>query len=217
MATHKASAKAREADKLRKRAKRAKAKLERDLASGKIDPKSKMGQAASALSRGLGKQIEASYANKTGKREYSKKAESALQRGSSLARDLKTKRANDLQERRNKLFQTSLNEATREGGFSNIKPYEARQFYRATQSIWEGLPQAERNNAITAKLGVTDLQQAYEMVMNDPAVRENLQRAESAGHDLEGYTDENADFYEDRDSENERYDIISSFTPLSFG
>lgn len=216
MATHKASAKAREADKLRKRAKRAKAKLERDLASGKIDPKSKMGQAARSLARGLGQQISESYAARTGKRGYSKKAESALQRGSQLAGNLKSKRANDLQERRNKLFQTSLNEATREGGFSNIKPYEARQFYRATQSIWEGLPAAERNNAIMSELGMTDLQQAYDMIMNDPAVRENLQRVENVGRDLEGYTDENADFYEDRDIENERYDIVSSFTPIAY-
>lgn len=219
MATHKASAKAREADKLRKRAKRAKAKLERDLSSGKIKAGSERAKTAQRLIGSLEKTISESYATKgaSGKREYTAKAEKALARGSEASQRLKEKASGDLAARRSKLAEIKLNEASRQGGFSTITEAQARLFYRATQEAWEGVPKEERNAAIVRKLGVSDLQEAFEQIMQRQDVQDALK---SEGADMEGYTDENRDFYEDEEIEDRRKGsptFISAFTPIHFG
>lgn len=219
MATHKASAKAREADKLRKRAKRAKARLERDLSSGKIAAGSQKAKTAQRLISGLEKNISQSYATRGKTREYTQKAEQALAKGSEISQRLKPQPKADLTARRNKLMEVKLNEATKSNGFSTISKDEARMFYRATQKLWsgKGLSKEEYNTAIVKGLGASDLQEAYSMVMNDPKVKAALERMRNVSEDIEGYTDENEDFYEDAETENERYEVVASFTPLSFG
>lgn len=217
MATHKASAKAREADKLRKRAKRAKARLEKDLASGKIKAGSEKAKTAQRLVGSLEKTISQSYADKGGKRQYSEKAQKAIAKGAETAERLKGTKGKDLTARRNRMMETKLNNAGKTDAFSSISHAEAQMFYRATQELWQGLPASEYNNAIVQKLGAADLQEAYNMIMNRDDVKAALR---NEGVDVEGYTDENESFYRDEDLEDrdkKSPTFVAQFTPIHFG
>lgn len=87
-------------------------------------------------------------------------------------------------------FEGEFREAGR-GGVSVLGEHgdlKVSAFYRVTQGLWETRPPAERNQAIIEGLGVSNLRAAYAKVMGMPDVRRALRRLmaeEDNGHVIE--------------------------------
>lgn len=111
--------------------------------------------------------------------------------------------------RANRMFQQQIALAQR-GSFSELGEngkLKVQAFYRATQRWWENVDPQNRNNAIMAKLGVSNMREAYEKVMQNPNVQNALHQAISNWQPI-GITDENAGFYADID--NTPYEVLMS-------
>ena len=111
--------------------------------------------------------------------------------------------------RANRMFQQQIALAQR-GSFSELGEngkLKVQAFYRATQRWWENVDPQNRNNAIMAKLGVSNMREAYEKVMQNPNVQNALHQAVSNWQPI-GITDENAGFYADID--NTPYEVLMS-------
>lgn len=111
--------------------------------------------------------------------------------------------------RANRMFQQQIALAQR-GSFSELGKngkLKVQAFYRATQRWWENVDPQNRNNAIMAKLGVSNMREAYEKVMQNPNVQNALHQAISNWQPI-GITDENAGFYADID--NTPYEVLMS-------
>lgn len=91
-------------------------------------------------------------------------------------------------------FQSEFREANK-GGVSLLGPHgdiKIATFYRVTQGLWEGKDLKERNEAILEGLGVSSLRAAYAKVMNMPEVRRivrQMMEEEDSGHVIESTTD----------------------------
>lgn len=101
------------------------------------------------------------------------------------------------QERRNLQFQTEMRMAA--AGFPTDKFGDAaaakvKVFWAATRDIWGGKPNAERVQAVLAKLKVTSLEEAYRIVMQQQAGAYYEVYAEAMGTTSEGWTDESPEF-----------------------
>lgn len=113
--------------------------------------------------------------------------------------DIQTKRTDmrGARQRANRVFQFEMNRASqgKDTSLGEHGKYYVQIFYRATQRIWEGLPNSQRNQAIMAALGDDSLQSAFLQVLN--ANRRAVSAARHLGESVRGVTDENAWFYND--------------------
>lgn len=78
---------------------------------------------------------------------------------------------------------------------------KASLFYMATQRLWEGYPAAERNKIIIKKLGVTNLEEAYKIVMNREDVKKALK-------DIQKFNKKNKSTKEDPQYINKREEFM---------
>lgn len=160
----------REMDRIRKQTRRA---IER---YGKIaESTENMRERHAALQRmtALQSQLAQTYAGKISK-TYSEQARKA-------ARSLRAEKTETLKELRETgySFRKELSRAA-SGKISALGArgqLKAKAFYRATQNIWQGLPNSEREQAIKDALGVDSLEAAYNKVMNTPEMRAALRGA----------------------------------------
>lgn len=179
----------------RRRARRAAAKIERELAREKAAGTVSAKREASTRNyiANLREQIQKTFSTKRG--EITAEQKSAMQ-----ALDVQTlqKGTKTTAQRQNVIFERQINLASAEMPSTIAKTPEAAKaavkiFYKATQPIWSGMPIEERNRAIMAHYGVDTLQEAFTAVLreNAPAFRSAL----SAFEPLES-TDE-AEFMEE--------------------
>lgn len=92
------------------------------------------------------------------------------------------------QERENRIFREQIRSeeafgtpSARFGGEAGEKHLE-RIFYMATQSIWRGKPNENRDEAIMKALGVTSLEEAYEKVLEEnEEAQEEMERVFGKG------------------------------------
>lgn len=182
----------------RRRAKRAKARLEKRMESGKmtaqeIDEAQKF---VSALDRG----IEASYAKKTKKGvRYSDDIDNlkdALNSAAELAderTDVYTIRQEAYEQqmqgaispaekkRIDAIWKRNINQATKKHGVSPLDAEEVRMFFRVTQRFWnqKGVSMGSRLEKIVKDLGVRTIQEAFELVVQNKYVQEALEKMKS--------------------------------------
>lgn len=127
--------------------------------------------------------IENSYAETKGKKRGQYKfEEQSLERSLNIAAKSATrKERRERNERKNTLFERdlSLSRNTEVEG-TRFEPYEVNIFYTATKQFWEGKPQSARNKAIMDALKVETLEEAWNIVFENEAVKEALRRAEQA-------------------------------------
>ena len=158
----------REMDKLRKRTKRAIARLEK-FSEETTDMRQR--HAAKQQLTQLQAQLAQSYAGRR-TRTYSEQAKAA---GRAMA-GVKTRTIKEMRKGGTYDFREEMNKASR-GKVSMLGQrgqLKVQMFYRATQSAWEGLPNQERTKAILDALGVNSLEEAYVKVMNTPEMRKIL-------------------------------------------
>lgn len=166
----------REVDKIRKRTRRAIARLEKQEASTSNFLEKR---AARQKREELAAQLANLSARGRGK-TYTEKARGALE-------SLKTERARVLPTRELKKrpidFESELRKAKRgEISVLGAKGREKTQlFYRVTQNLWQGAPIAERNARIMAALGVDTLEVAYAKVFARKDVQAALRRLDTSG------------------------------------
>ena len=202
-----------EAYNARRRAKRAKERLQRDISSGKL--KGDVAKSAQRLVKGLESSISRSYADKTGARAYSERAKQALAEGEAAAKSLKRMRKDDPEERSNFIMSKQLTDAQKKDTYSNISRDESKLLYRLTQRTWEGKNPALRNEMIAAEYGNGSLLEAYKNVMSTPEAKAALEKIRQQSGNIEGYTDENESFYKSEAEDTERYSpVITSVMPL---
>lgn len=78
------------------------------------------------------------------------------------------------QERRNRMYRSAIR-AEESGGISSQFSGQAGQyhferiFYMSTQSVWAGLPNEDRDQAIMKALGVKSLEEAYQIILQGNA------------------------------------------------
>lgn len=187
----------REVDKTRKRTRAAITRLEKQAAeSNNFLIKRRAKQQIVDLQKNL----SLLSANKN--KAYLEQAQAALQTLSikkvASSRALKSEQIN---------FQAELNAARRgEASILQAKGKERVQlFYKATQSIWQGVPMAERNAAIMEKLGVNSLQAAFTKVMNMPEVRDTYLKLDLTGDKVED-TDKMGEAYKQAERTQVRID-----------
>ena len=104
-----------------------------------------------------------------------------LVRGSAMARQL----------RANKVTEKMINMASSKKT-ENASTYTEAQvhiFYRATQEAWQNVPLENRNQAILDAMGMTSLQEAFEMITKDPR-NVDIQRATDIVNNPQDYSDE---------------------------
>lgn len=168
----------REMDKIRKRTRRAIARLESQAAETtnylvKRQARQQIAQLQADLSN-----LSARGRNRT----YTEKAQAALE---SLGKEERRIAPTRELSRKQVDFQAELAKASR-GGMSVLgsKPKEKVQlFYRMTQNLWNrpGVPMGERNKAIMQALGVDSLEAAYAKVMNSKEARRVLRQLDVSG------------------------------------
>lgn len=160
--------------KMRRNLKRRAATIERQIARGKfgID---EIGTARAAA-ESYKKEASTLYASKKVNEKRVLKSEteiqSLLRRGERSLSGVMS--VTSKQNRRNLITQTQINRAGTE--FSRYSNAEVSRFYRLTQSLWEN-EKGNRNEIIMRKLGVTDLEIAFERVLqagNEYAANELL-------------------------------------------
>lgn len=148
----------------RRRAKRYIARLERELAN--LSGRAMRAQAS--YIEGLKAQVAKSYAVRGATPEQTKATQKAQR---TLEQVVTPDVRSSAQARRNAVFQReiSLGAAGRETTFGSSDKSQAyvKTFYRATQSIWGGLPRSERNAAILAHYGTESLEEAFSRVLLD--------------------------------------------------
>lgn len=163
----------REMDKIRKRTKRAIARLEK-FSEETSDMRQR--HAAKQQLTQLQAQLAQTYAGRR-TRTYSEQAKTAAK----TLRDSEVRSAKEMRSRGAYDFRQEMNKASR-GKVSMLGPQgtlKVKMFYRATQNAWEGLPAAERQEAIIKALGVNSLEEAYVKVMNRPEMRALLKQTTS--------------------------------------
>lgn len=157
----------------RRRAKRAAARIEREAAKQQQTGKAKA--ATESYVQALREQIAKTYVRKGESNVEARRAARAL--------DVQTMGKGTLtsEQRQNVIFERQLNLAGAGMPSTLAKTPEAAQaavkiFYKATQSVWQGLAPQDRNKAIMAHLGVATLQEAYLEVLrrNPQAFRDAL-------------------------------------------
>lgn len=174
----------------RRRAKRLIARLERDQA------KSSVSAAAQAdYIKTLKSQIQNSYVQRKGSWfERSKSIEKSRQAGKTLTRMTKQavgKRGE--MSRANVMFSRQLN-LSRIGGESvlgeNAK-VKTDVFYAATRQFWRGRDPKKRNELIMKGLGVSSLEEAFNIVLtqNEKALKEHIKTST-----VRGRSDKNSEF-----------------------
>lgn len=178
----------------RKRAKRAVARLEKNLIEGKIAEKD-IGTTKNFI-ESLKKGIKDSYAKRTKQGlKYGENIESlkeVLTEASQL-----TKQPISSYERREGLYQEvispaekkridaiwkrNINQATMKNGVSPLNEEEVRMFFRVTQRFWnvKGVSKNNRLEAIVEGLGVRTIQEAYEIVVGNKDVQDALRKIKS--------------------------------------
>lgn len=146
----------------RRRAKRYIARLEKELSN--LGTRSR--QAAQSYIESLKNQIAGSYSKRNAtdeERSATAKAQRTLEQV--VTPDVRS----NAQARRNAVFQRELNlgatgNETSLGSALKSQVY-VKTFYRATQSIWDGLPKSERNAAILAYFDTDSLEEAFYKVL----------------------------------------------------
>lgn len=161
-------ARSREADKLRKRAKRAIARLEK-FAESTSDVRQR--HAAKQQLTQIQSELSRSYAGSRS-RTYGEQAASALasikSRVFRTINVLRNKGVYDFREEMNKASRGKPSVLGAQGKLKN------QMFWRATQNIWAGLPNSERAAAVTDALGASSLEAAFVKVMNTKEMRAAL-------------------------------------------
>ena len=82
--------------------------------------------------------------------------------------------------RKNKIFERELNQAgaSSDVSVSRISKPEMKIFYGATMDIWKGAPSnINRNQLIMESLGVTSLEEAFDIIMNTKEAQAALKKA----------------------------------------
>lgn len=187
-------ARSREMDKIRKRTRRAIERLEKQRQTT-TDMKAR--HAAAQQLTQLQAQLDKTYAHKTGNRRYSIEA---LRAGRNL-REQKVSSTRELQ-KSGFNFQKELSKAS-QGKVSALGErgtLKAKIFYRATQNAWQGLPNNQRAQAIMDALGCSSIEEAYNLVMNTPEVREILRQNGTTAD-----TNELSEAYENAERTDRRY------------
>lgn len=150
----------------RRRAKRAAARIQRDMQGMSRSERA----AAQSYLDTLNERINATYASKTGTRQQrAQSVERASQAAQQLDRATKGVRAQrSATARTNKLFEQQVNRA-RLGEPSTLGRYGAAEvdvFYAATRRIWQGKPAKDRNKLIMESLGTSSLREAFTSVLS---------------------------------------------------
>lgn len=200
----------------RRRAKRLLARLEREDTSGM----SRTARAArESYIQSVREQIELSYMPKGGTAAARKQRMETVQanarkldRMTNPVRGRKTKA-----QRSNQFFQRQITAArlglpTVLGG--RTQSYEQQElakaevniFYAATRRFWQGKDATNRNQYIMEGMGVSSLEQAFNLVLsqNRDALRLARESARQTGGMVAGRTDENAPFNAETDIDGER-------------
>lgn len=164
----------REIDKERKRARRAIARLQKQVQeTNNVMLKRKANAQIADLQRNIAN-LSATGKTKT----YSEAAQEALS-------SLKGKRVGTQRELASVQidFQSEVNAARRgEISFFSTRGKERVQlFYKATQPLWEGKPMAERNESIMKALGVRSMRQAFIKVYQQKEVQEVWKQLNTSG------------------------------------
>jgi len=182
----------RAADATRKRAKRALARVEKQLDT--LSPhSSKLRRSSLEAQRSeLQSQISGSYATRErgNKWSYTKAAQNTL----AQIRQSKYKTSDEL---KTVDFSQELNKAAagRASALGDNGQIKAKVFWRATQSLWEGHSLSERQSLILQGTNSTSLQQAYAKIMRLPEVRDALKEGEMDFEEmLDTETEEGAEF-----------------------
>lgn len=178
----------------RRRARRAAAKLERQLERGNIENENVV--RTQKYINQINEAVSQSYAIKSGKKrgQYAQPIERMISRFGAVSelvssgiRELPTgeravKREGLSQAeimRREKVFERQISQAS-SGGISMLSKEEVKIFYAATKNLWEGQNIQKRNILIKRKLGVESLEEAWEKVFEDENVKRALEQAQQA-------------------------------------
>lgn len=146
----------------RRRAKRAIARLEKEIQKGTITGREKA--ATEGYIKSLRETVQKTYAKRGIDKIEAQRAAKAL--------DVQTleKGTQTAEQRRNIVFERQIYLAGAGMPTTIAKTPEAAQaavkiFYKATQHLWQGLPVKDRNKAIMARLAVSSLHDAFIEVM----------------------------------------------------
>lgn len=143
----------------RRRAKRYVQKLQREAQA--LTGKARTAQ--DSYIQGLQRLIQQSYITRNGTEEQAKATAKAQKVFDNIiTKDVRT----SAQARRNAVFQRELNLGSAGlgstlGNSAAASQAMAKVFYRATQKIWDGLPNEKRTEAILAHFGTDSLARAY--------------------------------------------------------
>ena len=137
----------------------------------------------------LQENISRSYAKSPVSETERKRAISKLARET---RDAAYKRPNAAQARKNKMFEREIRLSS-SGARGAAREAKVHIFYRATQRIWEGKPSSKRDELIMRALGVSDLEEAYRIVLLQQL--DALRQAEAAMKPI--ISTEDPAFYDD--------------------
>lgn len=180
----------------RRRAKRAVARLEREIGGYS----KRQAAAAKKYITKLNEQIAKSYSpQRGGVRGISEGAEKAA---AVLRESVKpSKSADSVESRRNRIFERELRTASSGAPSAIAKSQDlgqayAKIFYRATQSIWQGAPPEERNRRILAGLGESDLERAFVKVLMANRIAVRFARSQVRGIER-GFDTEEEWFFEE--------------------
>jgi len=162
-------ARSRAADAARKKARRALSRIEKEIAAAK---NTMLKKALFARKSDLQEAISKSYATRDSNKkfQYTKVAEHAIQQLQESK--YMTKAETQKFDMRQELQRAAQGKKSALGEQGLTK---AKLFYRATQSLWEGFPLAEREQRILEGTNSTSLVQAYSKIMRLPEVQEALQ------------------------------------------
>lgn len=181
----------------RRRAKRAIARIEREMQTYS----SRQTKAAKSYIQSLQSQIEKSYSpQKKGARGVSQQA---IEAANVLRASVKSLRGRESAvTRRNEVFKREIALASAGVPTSISKDTDLAKgyvkiFYRATQRIWEGAPPEKRNEMIMSALGVSDLESAMARVLMKNREAVKMLRSRIKGFNLGFDTSESWFFEED--------------------
>lgn len=159
-------------------------------------------QQAQAYVERLNQAIAKTYATRqSGKLVYSEQAQRQVSSLSQVTR----RGVRTAQDRRNTIFASDINLASRQAdsfiaqGNKDEALGMVKIFYQSTRALWEGLKPSERNNAILMGLGMSDLSEAFNYVM-----QQNPEAIKQLRSNLTGVRDtDDEDFFNQSQDERE--------------
>lgn len=184
----------------RRRAKRAIARIEREMATYTT----RQATAARKYIADLQSQVAKSYSPQRGGQRGVSQA--ALEAAQVLRETVRTSKSRQTAAtRRNEIFKREIQLAS-SGAPSEIAKHPdlakgyVKIFYRATQEIWQGAPPEKRNQMIMAALGMSDLESAMARVLMNNRESVRFLRSQVRGIE-DGYDTDEAWFFDEDEQE----------------